>query len=254
MDVRSDLYSLGIVLHELATGTLPSPEQGSGAVPGASLGPPGPPMDVLARVPEGLLKLIHRCMAKDADDRYQTAEEFLRGAAALARGPGGPERPREADSRIQRFKQAHCLPLEEEGSLAGYSLALGLGDHRRAMELAERSLGRDSQEYAVAEARAREAELHVQEAQALQKFRERDWAAAMSLYRAIAGRVGEARREELRAAVDICERLDWAETLEEREAWEDSLKAYAEIRNYYGALSGAVIEERVRSLESRMKA
>jgi hypothetical protein len=42
--------------------------------------------------------------------------------------------------------------------------------------------------------------------------------------------------------------------LEEREAWEDSLKAYAEIRNYYGALSGAVIEERVRSLESRMKA
>jgi len=89
VDQRSDLYSLGIVLYELLTGTLPF--NGDTPVEIAMKHLSTVPELPSARRPEisrDLDLIVMRALAKDPDDRYQNAEEmdadlerFLRGAA-----------------------------------------------------------------------------------------------------------------------------------------------------------------------------
>jgi serine/threonine-protein kinase len=71
---RSDLYSLGIVMYEMATSVLPF--QGDTPI-GVALKHiqevPAPPSSLNASVPSGLEKVIARAMAKNTMDRYESA-------------------------------------------------------------------------------------------------------------------------------------------------------------------------------------
>jgi serine/threonine-protein kinase len=75
VDHRTDIYSLGVMTFELATGTLPFRE---GNLPYHHVHTPPPdPMEVNPELPEPLARIISRCLQKAPSDRYQSAREIL---------------------------------------------------------------------------------------------------------------------------------------------------------------------------------
>jgi len=89
VDERSDLYSVGVVLYEMLTGTVPF--KGDSAVTVALKHVnevPVEPSELVPGMPYALNQIVLKAMAKDAADRYQTAAEFARDLrSAKAGGP-----------------------------------------------------------------------------------------------------------------------------------------------------------------------
>ncbi len=76
IDGRSDIFSVGVVLHQLITGQLPFSGEDY-VLMQKILNEPHPPLrDFCANCPEGLQDIVDRSLAKSVDDRYQTAEEM----------------------------------------------------------------------------------------------------------------------------------------------------------------------------------
>ncbi len=77
VDARSDIFSLGVVLYEMATGVRPFVGDSVVAVMSAIVrDTPPPPSDVNRLVPVELDRAIRRCLAKEPDRRYQTATDL----------------------------------------------------------------------------------------------------------------------------------------------------------------------------------
>ncbi|HEX6123369.1 MAG TPA: protein kinase, partial [Ktedonobacterales bacterium] len=88
VDGRSDLYSLGVVLYEVATGYLPFQAASvSEAIYKHVFVAPPPPRQVRPDLPQTLEDIILRCLAKKPEGRYATGAELARALKGVVGAP-----------------------------------------------------------------------------------------------------------------------------------------------------------------------
>ena len=103
-DARTDIFAFGAVLYEMLTGRKAFDGKSQASLIAAIMNVDPPPLSTLLPItPRALDRLVQRCLAKDPDDRWQTAHDLLVQLRWIA-GRGAKER---APARRARARSAN---------------------------------------------------------------------------------------------------------------------------------------------------
>jgi serine/threonine-protein kinase len=108
LDPRSDIWSVGVVLHQMITGGLPFSGKSAADTFAAILTQPPQPVPDAVSVPPSLLSVLARCLRKDPRERVQTAVELhhaLLTAATEGSNPGSVTDHADATAETSRARQ-----------------------------------------------------------------------------------------------------------------------------------------------------
>jgi eukaryotic-like serine/threonine-protein kinase len=92
LDARTDLFSFGAVLYEMATRRAPFDGETAAVIFDAILNrDPTPPSHLDPTLPEGMDRIVLRALEKDRDIRYQTARDLVADLKRLRRDSSSPK-------------------------------------------------------------------------------------------------------------------------------------------------------------------
>ena len=122
-DARTDVFAFGVVLYEMLTGQHPFSGSSSANVIAGILRAPAPALTIDASMASPALDhVIRTCLAKDPDERWQSAADIGKQLAWMGREVGDLGRPDGGDGRVHRESRS---ALAERLAWAATALVLG---------------------------------------------------------------------------------------------------------------------------------
>ncbi|HEU4891464.1 MAG TPA: protein kinase [Vicinamibacterales bacterium] len=117
-DARTDIFALGAVIYETVTGRKAFPGQTQGSIIGSILRDDPPPISSIQELaPPALDFVLHKCVAKDPDDRWQSAQDVMSQFEWIARGNGSQLAAAPAAGRLTTIWRRETLAWTLAGIL-----------------------------------------------------------------------------------------------------------------------------------------
>jgi serine/threonine protein kinase len=128
LDARTDLFSFGVVLYEMATGALPFRGETSGMIFESILNRiPVAPVRINPEVPHKLEEIVQKALEKDREVRYQSAAEMRAELKRMKRdteSQGVMAAPAEVETRKRPQRLLWVLPVIILLAAAGFWLGV----------------------------------------------------------------------------------------------------------------------------------